>query len=71
MKHEIEAPIKADKQKLAAKVGNSIVAELAKRDVNEAFRHLKGWYWKAVEMQARPCQQTMEHQTDKREELVA
>jgi hypothetical protein len=71
MSHEIEATIKADKQKLTAKVGNLIVAELAKGDVMEAFRHLKGWYRKATEMQARPCRQTMERQTNKREELYA
>jgi hypothetical protein len=43
--------------------------ELAKGDVKEVFRHLKGWYRKVAEVQARPCQQTMEHQTDKQEEL--
>jgi hypothetical protein len=56
---------------LTAKVGDSIVAELAKGDVKEAFRHLKGWYRKATEAQARPCRQTIEHQTDEREELYA
>ncbi len=35
------------------------------------FWHLKGWYWKVAEMQARPCQQAMEHQTEKQEELYA
>ncbi len=69
MKRKIEAAIKADKHKLTAKVGNSIVAEVAKGDVKEAFRHLKGWYWKAAETQARPCRQMMERQTDNREEL--
>jgi hypothetical protein len=44
MRREIEAAIKADKQKLTAKVGDSIIVELAKGDVKEAFRHLKGWY---------------------------
>ncbi len=48
-----------------------IVAELAKGDVKEAFRHLKGGYRKATETQARPCQQMMEHQTNKWEELYA
>jgi hypothetical protein len=71
MKRKIKATIKADKQKLTAKVGNSIVAELAKGDVKEAFRHLKGWYRKATETQVRPCQQAMERQTDKWEELYA
>jgi hypothetical protein len=71
MRREIKAAIKVDKQKLTAKVGDSIVAELAKGNVKEAFRHLKGWYGKATETQARPCQQTMERQTNKREELCA
>jgi hypothetical protein len=71
MKPKIKAAIKADKRKLTANIGNLIVAELAKWDVIEAFWHLKGWYRKAAEMQARPCRQTMEHQTDKREELYA
>jgi hypothetical protein len=69
MKRKIKAAIKADKQKLTAKVGDSIVAELAKGDVQEAFQHLKGCYRKAVETQARPCRQTMECQTNKQEEL--
>ncbi len=55
MKRKIETSIKADKQKLTAKVGNLIIAELAKGEVQEAFQLLKGWYWKAAEMQARPC----------------
>jgi hypothetical protein len=71
MKHKIKAAIKADKQKLTAKVGNSIIAELAKRDVKEAFRHLKRWYQKATETQARPCRQTIERQTNEQEELYA
>jgi hypothetical protein len=37
------------KRKLTTKVGNSIVAEVAKGDIKEAFRHLKGWYRKAAE----------------------
>jgi hypothetical protein len=69
MKRKIEASIKADKQKLTAEVGNSIIAELAKGDVQEAFQLLKGWYQKVAETQARPSRQTMEHQTYKREEL--
>jgi hypothetical protein len=71
MRHEIKAAIKADKRKLTAKVGNWIVAELAKGEVKEALWHLKGWYRKATEMQARPYRQTMEHQTNKQEELYA
>jgi hypothetical protein len=55
MKSKIGAAIKVDKQKLTAKVGNSIMVELAKENIKEAFRHLKGWYRKAAEAQARPC----------------
>ncbi len=56
MKRKIKAAIKADKQKLTAKVGDSIIAELAKGGVKEeALQHLNGWYQKAVETQARPC----------------
>jgi hypothetical protein len=71
MRCEIKVAIKAGKQKLTAEVGDLIIAELVKGDVKEAFQHLKGWYWKATEMQARLCRQTMERQTDKREELYA
>jgi hypothetical protein len=39
--------------------------------VKELFWHLKGWYRKAAEMQARPCHQMMECQTNKQEELYA
>ena len=66
MKRKINAALKADKTCLTAEVGKQIVAELAKGDVQEAFRNLKGWYRKAGEMQARPCRQTMEGQTDER-----
>jgi hypothetical protein len=46
MKCKIGAVIKADKCKLTADVGNFVIAKLAKGDVKEAFRHLKGWYQK-------------------------
>ncbi len=39
--------------------------------MQEAFCHLKGWYWAALEMQAKPCFQTMEHQTSERIDLYA
>jgi hypothetical protein len=71
MKREIKAAIKADKQKLTAEVGDSIIPELAKGNIKQAFRHLKGWYRKAMEMQARPCRQRMDHQTNEREELYS
>jgi hypothetical protein len=71
MKREIGAAIKADMRKLITDVGNSIVTELSKKDVKEAFWHLNGWYQKVAKMQARPCRQTMEHQTYKQVKLYA
>ncbi len=47
------------------------MSELGKGNVHDAFRHLKGWYRTASEAQARPCHQTMEHQTDEQVELYA
>jgi hypothetical protein len=38
-----------------------IELELTGENVQEAFRHLKGWYQEATEMQAKPSYQTMEH----------
>ena len=71
MKREIHAALKEDKRRLTAEVGEKIVAELGEGNVQEAFRHLKGWYRKAAETQAKPCHQTMERQTDERVELYA
>ncbi len=45
-----------------AAVGATVEAELAGGNVQEAFRHLKGWYRAATEMQAKPCYHTMERQ---------
>ena len=71
MKRKVQMALKVDKSWLTAKVGESIVLELSKGNVQEAFRHLKGWYWTASETQARPCHQTMEWQTIERKELYA
>ena len=71
MKREVKAALKADKTRLTAEVGENIVSELNSGNVQEAFRHLKGWYKNASETQARPCHQTMERQTDERVELYA
>ena len=71
MKRKVQAELKANKSWLTAKVGESIVSELSKGNVKEAFRHLKGWYRTALETQSRPCHQTMERQTVERKELYA
>jgi len=71
MKREVQAALKADKTRLTAEVGETIVLELSSGNVQEAFRHLKGWYRSTSETQARPCHQTMERQTDEQVELYA
>jgi hypothetical protein len=71
MKREVHVALKEDKRRLTAEVGEKIVSELGEGNMQEAFRHLKGWYRNASETQARPCHQTMEHQTDERVELYA
>ena len=56
LKLEVQVALKADKSRLlTTKVGDSIVLELSKGNVQEVFRHLKGWYRTASETQARPC----------------
>ena len=69
MKRKVHVALKEDKWQLTAEVGENIVSELGKGNVQEAFWHLKGWYRMASEVQARPCHLTMERQTDKRVEL--
>jgi hypothetical protein len=69
MQRAIHAALKRDRTARTARIGESIVAELAKGNVHEAFRHLKGWYREASETQAKPCFQTMERQTEERVEL--
>ncbi len=44
-------------------VGTLIKLELTGGNVQEAFRHLKGWYWAPSDTQAKLCRQTMERQT--------
>ncbi len=63
MQRTIYASLKVDRTVHTAQVGKSIVANLAKGNVHEAFLHLKGWYQAATEIRARPCFQTMEKQT--------
>jgi hypothetical protein len=52
-----------DRRAWTAQVGKLIEAKLAGGGVQEAFRHLKGWYRAALETTARPCPQTMAKQT--------
>ncbi len=54
-----------------SRTGAMIKSELMGGNVQEAFCHLKGWYWATSEMQAKPCYQTMERQTSERVDLYA
>ncbi len=59
----IRASLTQDRVDRTAKVGGIIEAKIAGGNVQEAFRHLKGWYRSATDMQAKPCYQTMARQT--------
>jgi hypothetical protein len=54
-----------------ATVGATVEAELAGGNVQEAFRHLKGWYKATTETQAKPCYHTMECQMLEQVDLYA
>ncbi len=58
-----------DRDARTKSVSETISHELAGGNVQEAFRHLKGWYWSATDTQARPCFQTMDRQTTERIDL--
>ncbi len=67
----ISVSLQKDRTNQTAKVGAAVEAKLAGGNVQEAFRHLKGWYRAATEMQAKPCYHTMECQTLERVDLYA
>ena len=69
MKRAMWASLSNDRQERTKRVGQAIEAKLAGGNVQEAFRHLKGWYRDASETEARPCKQTMERQTTERVDL--
>jgi hypothetical protein len=54
--------LQKDRTDQMAMVGATVEAELAGGNVQEAFRHLKGWYRAAMEMQAKLCYHIMERQ---------
>jgi hypothetical protein len=54
-----------------ATIGSMVEAELAGGNVQEAFRHLKGWYRAASETQVKPCYYTLERHTLERVDLYA
>jgi hypothetical protein len=66
---QIGASLRKDRADRTAHVGALIKLELAGGNVQEAFRHLKGWYRAASDTEAKPCNQTMERQTSERVDL--
>ena len=71
MQWQIWAALRGDRKAPTAQGRNIIEAELAGGDVQEAFCHLKGWYWAASETTTRPCPQTMVQQAAKRVKVYA
>jgi hypothetical protein len=69
MKLLIWASLRDNKAAHTKDVGDAIETELAKGEVQEAFRLLKGWYRVASETVACPCPQTMARQMEDRVEL--
>jgi hypothetical protein len=61
--------LRRDRRARTAQVGSMIEAELVGGNVQESFRHLKGWYRAASETTTRPCPQNMVKQTAERVEL--
>jgi hypothetical protein len=66
MQRQIWTALHGDRATRISHVGECIEHKLAGGNVQEAFRHLKGWYWAALETTSHPCPQTMERQTAER-----
>jgi hypothetical protein len=71
MQRQIGALLCKDRADHTERVGTLIESKLTGGSVQEAFRHLKGWYRATLETQARPCFHTMERQTSERVDLYA
>ncbi len=56
---QIGVSLQKDRTDQMAAVGATVEAKLAGLNIQEAFRHLKGWYRAATETQAKPCYHTM------------
>jgi hypothetical protein len=68
---QIGISLHKDQADRTSRVGTMIESELMGGNVQEAFCHLKGWYWATSKMQAKPCHQTLERQTSERVDLYA
>ncbi len=69
--HQVGASLCKDRADRASHVRTLIESELVGGNVQEAFRHLKGWYWAVSDTQAKLCRQTMERQTLERVDIYA
>ncbi len=56
MQRQISALLRKDRADRTERVGTLIESKLTGGNVQEAFRHLKGWYRAASETQAKPSQ---------------
>jgi hypothetical protein len=71
MQRQIGALLHKDRADRTEWVGTLIESKLTGGNVQEALRHLKGWYRAASKMQAKPCFHTIERQTSERVDLYA
>jgi hypothetical protein len=71
LNRQIGISLQKDRTNQTAMVGAVVETKLSRGNVQEAFRHLKGWYRVAMEAQAKPCYHTMERQTLERVDLYA
>jgi hypothetical protein len=68
---QIGVSLQKDQTDQTAAIGATVEAKLAGGNIQEAFRHLKGWYRAVTEMQMKPCYHTMERQMLERVDLYA
>jgi hypothetical protein len=62
LNRQIGISLQKDRTDQTTAVGATVEVKLAGGNIQEAFRHLEGWYRAATEMQAKPCYHTMERQ---------
>ena len=66
---KIKGSLKRDRIARAKATGEACEAELQQGNVQEAFRHLRGWYRALLEVALRRCVLTLERQTQDQKEL--
>jgi len=71
MKRAMWNSLQSDHTARTKRVGEAIEAEFQGGNIQEAYRHLKGWYRAETEVEVRPCFQMMERQPAERVALYA